>query len=51
MCGPPPSPQAKLDAYEPGRKIDKSLRWTLAELLGESHDPLYALFPEAPGET
>ena len=32
--------QKRLDLYEPGSKVDKSRRWTLAELLGEADDPL-----------
>ena len=35
--------QKLLDLHEPGAKIDKSRRWTLPALLGESDDPIDAM--------
>ena len=32
--------EAKMAAYEPDVLIDRSLRWTLAQVLGEADDPL-----------
>ena len=38
--------QARLTAHEPARRIDRSLRWTLPQILGEADDPLAAMFPD-----
>lgn len=38
--------QARLTAHEPARRIDRTLRWTLPQLLGEEDDPLSDMFPE-----
>jgi hypothetical protein len=37
--------EPKMEAYEPGVTIDGSLRWTLAQILGEENDPLPARQP------
>lgn len=34
--------QGKLDEYEAGADVDRSRRWSLAQLLGEADDPLDA---------
>ena len=39
--------EARLTIHEPDRRIDRTLRWSLTQLLGEADDPLAAMFPDS----